>query len=416
VAPKHAYRAISRERDTVRYRAAAPPATSTSTKPGPGTDGAAQAPAMAPWPFPVGTYDGSVQDYDVSNAQTTTAQLFTLWNISPTGWMRGVWVDFLMTITTNATNSVSYSKDNPWTGVQKVTLYDLGGEVVIQLTGYQWMVMNKHGGYFATGDPRADVNYSAVTGTGGTGGSFHYVLYLPLEVVARDSLGVVQNESKPGWKVELYIDSQANTYNQVPSVQGTLRVRGYIDAYTEPASAGGGRSFAQSPPLPGTLQYWKAENNTIPAGTFKYDLTNGIGFPIRNLFYLFYDTSAGTRAAGDGDIPDPFQLLLGNVQLFNRSLSTYFARMGRDFGFFGAAGSSTAADSAMQRENGVLPFYRTMDMTNEPGAELRFRYWDTQVNTLLRLTGSAGGAATLFALVNWIATPSKNRYALIAGG
>jgi hypothetical protein len=393
----------------------APPATSVQTRPGPGTTGAAQAPAMKPWPFPVGVYDNSVQDYDQTITQTTSQQLLALWNISPTGWMRGTWLDFLMTITTNATNSVSYSKDNPFSVIFKLTLYDLGGEVVQQFTGYQMMVMNKIGGYFAVGDPRADINYSATTGTGGTGGSFHFCLYLPLEVVARDSLGVVQNESKPGWKVEIYIDSQANTYNQVPSVQGSLRVRGYIDAYTEPAEAGGGRPFSQTPPLPGTLQYWKTENNTIPSGTFKYDLTNGIGFPVRNLFYFFYDTSAGTRAAGDADIPDPFQLLIGNVQLFNRSLATYFAEMGRDFSFLGAASSSTSNDTAQQRENGVLPFYRTMDMTDEPGAEARFRYWDTQVNTLLRLTGSAGGAATLFAMVNWLATPSKNRYALISG-
>jgi hypothetical protein len=397
----------------------APPATSVQGKAGPGTGTSPASPPpppMKPWPFPVGVYDNSVQDYDVTVTQTTTAQLLTLWNISPTGWMRGVWLDFLMTVPNNVTNSVSYSKDNPFSGVQKVTLYDLGGEVVVQLTGYQWMVMNKLGGYFSTGDPRADTGYSATTGTGATAGSFHYVLYLPLEVVQRDALGVVQNESKPGWKIEIYIDAQALTYNQVPSVQGVMRVRGYIDAYTEPAEAGGGREFSQTPPLPGTLQYWKSENNTIPAGAFKYDLTNGIGFPIRNLFYVFYDTAAGTRAAGDTDIPDPFQLLLGNVQLFNRSLSTYFARLGRDFDFAGAAGASVALDTAMQREAGVLPFYRTMDMTNSPGSELRFRYWDTQVNTLLRLAGNAGLACTLFALVNWLATPSKNRYALISGG
>jgi hypothetical protein len=31
------------------------------------------------------------------------------------------------------------------------------------------------------------------------------------------------------------------------------------------------------------------------------------------------------------------------------------------------------------------------------------------------LTGSFGGSTTFFALVNWLATPSKNRYALISG-
>lgn len=382
-------------------------------------DGQAAQPEMvvSAWPFPVGVYDPSVLDYDVTQAQTAAAQQLALWNMSPSGWVRGAWLDFAMTVTANVTNSVSYSKDNPFSGVQKITLYDLGGEPVIQLLGYQIMIMNKYGGYFNTGDPRADVNYSAVTGTGGTAGSFHFSLYIPFEAVQRDALGVAQNESKPGWKIEIFIDSQANTYNQVPSVMGSLRVRGTIDAYTEPAGASpGGRPFAQTPPEPGTLQYWKQENAVQPAGQFKYDLTNGIGFPIRNLIFLFYDNSAATRAAGDGDMPDPFQLLLGNVQIFNRNLASYFAEVGRDFGFIGAAAASTSQDSALQRENGVLPFYRTLDIGNEPGNELRFRYWDTQVNTLLRLSGIAGASVNLFALANWLATPSKNRYALIAGG
>jgi hypothetical protein len=57
----------------------------------------------------------------------------------------------------------------------------------------------------------------------------------------------------------------------------------------------------------------------------------------------------------------------------------------------------------------------TQDMSSHPGDELRFKYIDTQVNSLIRIQGSAGAAITLYALVNWLATPSKNRYALISG-
>jgi hypothetical protein len=384
-------------------------AASTATKPAPGKSGGGQAPPPAAWPFPVGVYESDVQDYDQSVVQTTSAQQMPLWNISPTGWLRGVWFDFTMTVTGQATNSVSYSGDNPFSVIQKCTLYDLGGEVVQQYTGYDWMVMNKFGGYFNVGDPRADITYSATTGTGATAGSFHFVLFMPLEVVARDALGTVQNESKPGWKVEIYIDSQANTYNQVPSVQGTLRLRGYPSSYTEPAAAApSGRAFAQTPPLPGTLQYWKSESDTEPAGNAYYDLTNGIGFPIRNIIYKIMTTS---RSAGDANWPDPFQLLIGNVQLKNLGKNAYLSKLGRDFGL-----TSATADTALGRENGVFPMYFTRDFTNAPGAEVRFKYLDTQVNTLLRLQGSFGAAVTVYAQVNWLATPSKNRYALIAGG
>ncbi|HEV2244899.1 MAG TPA: hypothetical protein VGR98_27945 [Streptosporangiaceae bacterium] len=400
--------------------------TATQAKPAPGagsTGSGQQASPPMPWAFPVGTFEQDVQDIDQSVVQSAAAQLWGQWNISPSGWLRGAWIDFLMSVTGNVTNSVTYSKDNPFSGVQKLTVYDLGGEVVVQVTGYQLMILNKYGGYFNVGDPRGDMGYSATTGTGGTAGTFHFVLYVPLEVIGRSALGVVQNESKPGWRIEIYVDSQANTYNQVPSTFGTLRIRGYLASYTDTQPAGytsGNtiRPFAETPPLPGTLQYWKVEGATlIAAGSSKYDLTNGIGFPLRNVFYLFYDASAGTRAAGDGDIPDPFVIMLGNLQLYNRSLATWHAETGRDYGFYGTfAGTSNSNDNAFARENGILPFYRTLDFANEPGNEYGYKYWATNVNTLLRLQGSFGAQTNLFAMVNWIQTPSKNRYQLVSGG
>lgn len=388
------------------------PAASTATKPAPGHTGGNAAPPPAPWPFPVGVFESDVQDYDVTQVQTTSAQLLPLWNISPTGWLSGIWLDVAMTVTGQSVNNVSYAGDNPFSVLQKVTLYDLGGEVVQQFTGFDLMAVNKYGAYFEVGDPRADITYSATTGTGSTGGTFHFVVFVPLEVVRRDALGTVQNESKPGWKLEIFMDSQANTYNQVPSVQGSLRVRGFPSSYTEPAAAmPNGRPFAQTPPQPGTLQYWKNENNPVAAGSSKYDLTNGIGFPIRNMFFKCIDTSAGTRAAGDGDFPDPFQLLLGNVQLKNISKNRYFSQLGKDFGLF-----NTTADTALARENGVFPIYFTKDAWLSPGAEARLKYLDTQVNSLVRLTGSFGASNTLNVNVNWLAPPNKNRYSLISGG
>jgi hypothetical protein len=389
--------------------------------------GATNAPPARPYPFPVGVYESLTQDYDNSFALGTTIAAWTapiqapLWNISPTGWVRGLWLDFTVTIAGNAATP-AYAADGPWSGVQKITIYDLGGEVVLQLLGYEWMIMNKFGGYFELGDPRADLQYSVTTGSGASAGSVHYCLYLPFEAVARDSLGVVQNESKPGWKIELWMDSAANAFGTggtQPTGTGTasVRVRGYIESYTEPAAAApNGRPFAQTPPLPGTLQYWKSENNGLPSGQAKYDLSNGIGFPIRNILYYMKDAGTGTRATGDTDWWDPCTLLIGNVNFFTRSKSLWITKMSKAYGFAQVGATSPAADTAQGRENGVFPVWFTQDMTGSPGNELRFKYLDTQVNTLVRITGSTNGTNTLFAVTNWLATPSQNRYALIAGG
>lgn len=380
------------------------------------------APPPRPYPFPVGVYENTVQDLDaVVNLGATVAAwtapvLLTQWNISPTGWLRGAWLNFALTIGGNAAGT--FLGDAPWSFIQRITLYDLGGEVVFQLSGYEWMVINKYGGYFEVGDPRADISN---TFAAATAAPFQYSLYLPLEVVARDALGTVQNESKPGWRIEVYADSAANTVNggTAFTAAGTpsVRVRGYLDSYTEPAaSAPNGRMFSQTPPLPGSLQYWKSENQSLPAGTAKYDLTNGIGFPIRNVIYYVKDAANGTRATADPNWPDPATVLLGNVTLRSIAKFLWISKMSKDFGESAIGATSPAVDTAQGRENGVFPMYFTKDMTLQPGGELRFKYLDTQVNSLLRLTGSFGGAVTFFALSNWLATPDRNRYSLIAGG
>jgi hypothetical protein len=388
--------------------------TGVAGRQAPAQQGGQQAQQAPPsYPFPVGVYDSEAQDGGTfSLAQITAAQQFPIYNISPTGWIRGVWCDFTMAVTGQSTNSVTFHNDNPWSVINKVTLRDLGQQAVIgPIGGYDWLTLNKFGAYQAIGDPRADVTYTAVTGTGSTAGSFTFSLYLPFEIVKRDALGVAQNKSKPGWTIELWMDSQANTYNQVPSVEGTLTVAFYPVSYTDPiASAPNGRMFSETPPLPGTLQYWRSENEVQPASSSEYDLVNGVGFPIRNIIYKCVDTSAGTRAAGDSDFPSPFQLQYGNVVLFSKSKTRWQSEMGRDFLW-----TSTSADTAQGRENGVYPVWFTKDFSLTPGAELRYRYLDTETNTLVRASGTFGAACTLYVLTNWVSPTTKNYYSLIAG-
>lgn len=390
--------------------------------------GKAQAPK--PYPFPVGVYESTVQDYDTTTVLGSTTAAWTspvqlpIWNVSPTGWLRGLWFDFTLFFASgNAAGA--FAADGPWSMVQNVTLYDLGGEVVIVLLGYEWMVMNKFGGYFEVGDPRGDLSYVTNPSSGNSQAvpAVHTILWLPLEAVARDALGVVQNESKPGWKIIVNIDTAAKTVGTggtpftAAAVTPQIRLKGFIESYTEPAAAApNGRAFAQTPPLPGTLQYWKDESQALPGSSTKYDLTNGVGFPIRNMFYILYDTTTPTRAQGDVDWPDPATLLIGNVNYFTRGKQLWITKMGRSYGFSGVGSAAIPTpDQAEGRENGVFPVWFTQDVSALPGNELRFKYIDTQVNSLVRLTGSFAATCTLFVLTNWLATPSQNRYALIAG-
>jgi len=384
----------------------------------PTQQGQQQAPQVAAYPFPVGVYDIEAQDGGTVSVTQTAApqQVPNYYNITPQGWIAGVWFDFSMAVLGNVTNSVSFSKDNPWSVINKVTLKDLGQQPVIgPIGGYDWFVLNKFGGYQAAGsnDPRADITYTAVTGTGGNAGSFTFSLFMPFEFVHRDGLGTGDNTAKPGWSVELWIDSQANTYNQVPSVMGVLTIKAFTEGYTKPLGASPtGRPFAQTPPRPGTRQYWALEGGQGAFnGAFTYDLVNGISFPIRNLVYKAIDNANGTRATGDADWPDPVTLLYGNVQLLSsRSKLRWKSTMGRQFAL-----TTVTADTALGPENGIYAYPRTVDFTTQAGDELRMKYLDTKQGTLLRLQGTTAGAMLLYALTNWIKPANKDYYSLLAG-
>jgi hypothetical protein len=378
-----------------------------------GAGSTAATPPPKPYPFPVGMYDNEAQDGgQFSLLQTTAAQQFSIYNITPTGWVRGVWFDFSMLVTANVANVVTYSKDNPASAINKVTLRDLGQQAIIgPIGGYDWLTLNKFGAYQNISDPRADLTYTAVAGPGATAGSFTISLYLPFEVVQRDALAVAENKSKPGWTVELWLDSQANTYNQVPSVMGTMNVVAFPVSYSTPVSATpAGRSFSSTPPLPGTLQYWRTENGAMPAASSNYDLVNGIGFPIRNLIYKFLDTSSGTRTGGDLAFPSPITLQYGQIIMFAKTKARWISEMGRPYGF-----TSATPDTAQGREYGVFPWWRTQDFDMQVGAELRQRYLDTATNTLVRLSGSYLAAGSLNVLTNWLAPVTSNYYSIVQG-
>lgn len=373
-------------------------------------EGRANAPAPQPYPFPVGVYESATQDFTRTLTPTAAPQKFDVYNITPTGWIRGAWFEFDCVTAGNAA-ATAFTANGPWITVQKVTFFDLGSrEVIGPIDGYDWMTLNKYGGYFNQIDPRADSNYVATTGAGATGGSFHFTLYLPIEIVHRDALGTVQNESKPGWKVEVWLNSSTAIYATAPTALAAVTMTVFPDSYTEPqAMAPGGRPYAQTPPLPGTLQYWRSENQVMTASVL-FDVTNGIGFPIRNIIYKFTD-SAGVRANGETNWPNPAELTYGNVNLFTLSLQQLKVRTSRAFFLTNATN-----DAALGREAGVFPWWYTQDMTNSPGDELRYKYLQTMVNTVLRLQGTAGASGySLFALTNWVKPRDSSYFSLLPG-
>ena len=385
---------------------------------------AKQAVAVPAWPFPTGVLKAENPDYDQTKTQIATAVQMPNYTLEPTGWLRGL--EFQVDVVTAANAAaVAFNADGPFNFINKITFKDTGNrEVFGPLGGYDWMTIDKYGSYYQAGDPRSDLTFTTVVGAVGTGGSCSFILYLPLELVSRDALGTVENKSdNTAWKAEIWIEGSAATYTTPPTTLGTVRIRVTEDSYTEPSStSGGGRPFSDTPPQVGTLQYWTQESSPVISGTGSYNLDNGIGYPIRNLIYKL-TRSAGTRANGDSDYPDPVTLTYGKVQLFQRYKNLWISKIGRAFGdmtpaFTVAAGvTSYNVDAAGGRENGVFPVWFTDDFGLQPGMELRNGYLVTKTGTVLKWKGTVigGNSDIVNVLSNYVIPPNNDYYALLSG-
>lgn len=366
--------------------------------------------AVPAWPFPVGVLAAvNASDYDESKTMTTSAVKFPDVKVEPSGWLRGLWFDFNMVTASNAA-TVAFTEDGVFAAIDTVLFRDTGGEQIFgPFGGYDWAQTNKWGAYHAQGDPRADVNFSATTGSGGTGGSFHFTLYLPLEISAADALGDVENRSENSiYRVELTMAASTAVYSTAPTTLGSLEIKTTQDSYYEPiaAMALSGRPVADAPPSPGTLQYWKQEDDTMPSGTASYLITNGIGNGYRNVIFKYIDTSAGTRAAGDTDWPDPQELTLGTTRVRNLYKKAWQDMLGRAFQL------DTGTDAANAREKGVYPLWFTQDVGIKPGDEARRKYLRTKPGNTFKLRGNYGAAGTLYVTSNYI-VPKNNQFSTI---
>lgn len=374
--------------------------------------GNAQKNAPPPQVFRVGVYETDTPDIDVTLAATTAAQKLGTFKISPNGWLAGISCFFQIT----ATGTPGFAGDNPWSGIQKITFRDVGNrEIVGPLTGYEWFTINKWGGYFAGNpDPRSLANgYSAVAVASGV---IQFHLYLPLELVYRDTLGEIENKSSSAsYTLEIYIDSIANTVTGATGL--SWRMRANLEGYTEPEAADNhGRPFSQSPPAAGTVQYWASEIYVATAGIGRYNQQNGIGYSIRNLAYIVYDNVAATRAAGwnftnptgigetGGDWPDPATLAFGKVQLFQRPAIMWQNLMAK---WFGLQGTGTP-DTAYGMENGVFVQAFNREFDGLAGNELRNGYLITKAGNVLQISGTFALAANVHVLTNYVVPPGND--------
>lgn len=356
------------------------PATTTA----PAQQTANGAPAAPLQPFVRGAFEHvEPVGLDVAFTPGANSVLLGQFDIPAFGFLRNV---LLFVQATGGTGTAAvYKEDAPWAILSEVVLSDVNGAPIVgPITGYELYLIHKYGGYVGAADPTRQPSYVAPA----TSGNFAFWLRIPVEIGSRDALGSLPNQNASAtYKLRLTGAAKTDVYSTDPSGMPSVRVRGYIEAWSQPAPTDltTGRQNAQTPPALGTTQFWSKQVFTINNGQNTVRL-NRVGNLIRQL-HLIFRTTSPARA---NNYPDPGQWFIDSKLLFNypAALSPVYMEERQ---------ISATVDT------GVQVWDWCHDFDGLLGGEMRDQYLPTTQATRLELQGSFASAGTLVVLTNDVA-------------
>lgn len=385
--------------------AQAPPANRPG---GNGNGGGQQRQQVQPRPFVAGTRRVDKATYDNTRTLTVSTQDLPVYECDPNGYLRGMYLLVECTTAANAA-TVTFAANGPFNVIDTITFNDTNNKPIIgPLNGYDLYLCVKYGGYAFIDDAKLSPIYSVTAGAGATGGSFAFVLPLPVEISRRDGLGSLTNKSASStFDVTIRLAANATVYGTPPTSAGSVRVRIQQWGWMDPnATDMRGRPVAQNPPANGTTQFWAKQSYVLNSGAVNFRL-QGLDSLIRNMVFMLVD-NANSRTQGDADWPDPFNLQYETTQPIARLRSIWRHMIAEMFGYTGTA------DAANGRDLGVYPEVFDYDFAAKPGGESRLGYLPASSATNLSINGSIGGSGshTLYVLVNKIVPANGDPMAL----
>ncbi len=354
---------------------------------------------VQPRSFIVGSRQNDKPDFDQTITLSAVEQRLNAYQISPSGYLRGIYLIVESTAVNTTASTVAYQEDGPWNCLSQIRFLDTNSQPIVgSISGYDLYLINKYGGYAYQGDAEAAATFTATTGTTATAGSFSFVLFIPVETVARNALTAQLNKSGAAqFQLEMFVAGTGTIYSDDPTTSVSLRVRTALASWLDPESTDArGNPVQPDPPLLNTTQYWHKQNYVINAGA-QFTRLQGIDGLLRELIFVA-TRSGGTRAQGEADWPDPVSLKYEESFLMqSRIRLIYRDWIAKNFGY------DAANEASKGRDDGVYPVWEWMsDFERKPGGELSRSYLPMSSASNLEIQGSWGNAVSLDVLVNKI--------------
>jgi len=345
-------------------------------------------------PFRIGVQYIDDEVFDRSVTLNAGTQQLDQYNIPSTGFLDDVYLVVQNTVTATATASGQGAglENAPFCVIDTFTFTDTNSsEIMGPIDGWDLAMISKWGGYCFNDDPRANADLftapTSATASGSANGSFSFVLRVPIELVPRDALGTQPNKSSSTpFKIKITVASIAAIYTSAATQGGVCRFRMMPKSYWEPtATDGSGNPVANQPPGVNTTQYWNKTPYQGLSGNMSLDLTNSVGFPIRNLMFVATtQETTPSRAHGETDWPSPARLQIQSNFTIDRIKEIWKKQITEDYNY------TVAGDGAGQKDNGLYiePYCR--DFAHKPGWETRRGYMRTSDGMRLKFKGTLG--------------------------
>lgn len=314
--------------------------------------------------------------YDNQIALGAGAKTIQQIDLPAIGYLRNVVIDVEVSGTTGAT----YNPDAPYNVLQQIMLKDVNSQPIFLASGYNTYLANLLGGYAYFGDPGELPGFSQ-TATG-----FRFQLRVPVEIVARNALGALNNQnSAMTYKLALQLAPLDDVYAS-NGTGATARIRMTLESWAQPQAADvRGVPNTQRPPMEGTTQNWSEYAAPTLVGNNTIRLPR-VGNTIRMLVFINRDN---TGARTDTGIPAELSMLIDGNNWRRNSFDYEEQRIYELYGY-----------GAAERPAGVWVLALNDDFDGKPGDEMGDFWLATSGATRLEVQGVWTAAGSLEILTN----------------
>lgn len=316
--------------------------------------------------------------------------------IPAAGYLRQLRITIDAVTTANAA-TVAFQPDAPFNVLQNISLTSAGNDTLIStIDGFALAMENKYGAY-GTGlsDPCADPNYALVSGSGATGGSFHFEVVIPFEIDTRDAFGAVVNQAaNQTYLLSSTLNSLSQIYATAPTTAPQVTITCVEEYYSQPAeSTPAGVAQATEPLGLGSLSLIQSQTPpNVSAGSLQRIGHVNVGNVVRHVIYILRDASGVRTEAG---WPAITNFYVNTDLFFYKTKAQWRAQHAREYKLTGGISATPALNKL---DNGVYILTDFMNSGAAGGAKVdctanRNKFLVTGSSTALEIEAVNWGAA-----------------------